>query len=47
VGKKVLRADQAILQQDELHRFIDELQLGLADIHQVISGTYFRHPAMG
>ncbi|MBT8130195.1 MAG: alpha-E domain-containing protein [Gammaproteobacteria bacterium] len=47
VGKKVLRADQVILQQDELHRFIDELQLGLADIHQVISTTYFRHPAMG
>jgi uncharacterized alpha-E superfamily protein len=46
VGKKVLRADQAILQQDELHSFIDELQLGLADIHQVISRTYFRHPVM-
>ncbi|MCG6938690.1 MAG: alpha-E domain-containing protein [Gammaproteobacteria bacterium] len=44
VGKKVLRADQAILQQEELHRFIDELQLGLADIHKVISKTYFRHP---
>lgn len=44
VGKKVLRADQAILKQDELHRFIDELQQGLADLHQVISSTYFRHP---
>jgi uncharacterized alpha-E superfamily protein len=41
VGKKVLRADQAVLQQDELHQFIDELQLGLADLHQVISQTYF------
>ncbi len=43
VGKKVLRADQAILRQDELHQFIDELQLGLTDIHEVISSTYFRH----
>jgi uncharacterized alpha-E superfamily protein len=46
VGKKVLRADQAILQQDELHRFIDELQLGLAELHNVISQIYFRHPEM-
>lgn len=42
VGKKVLRADQAILKQDELHKFIDELQLGLADLHQMISKTYFQ-----
>ena len=42
VGKKVLRADQAILKQDELHRFIDELQLGLAELHTVISHTYFK-----
>ncbi|MCW8882255.1 MAG: alpha-E domain-containing protein [Sedimenticola sp.] len=42
VGKKVLRADQAILQQDELHQFIDELQLGLAQINQVITRTYFQ-----
>lgn len=41
VGKKVLRADQAILQQDELHRFIDELQVGLAELHQSITQTYF------
>lgn len=42
VGKKVLRADQAILQQDELHRFIDELQVGLAELNQSISQTYFQ-----
>ncbi len=42
VGKKVLRADQAILKQEELHSFIDELQLGLADLHTVISNTYFK-----
>ena len=42
IGKKVLRADQAILKQDELHQFIDELQLGLADLNSVISNTYFK-----
>ena len=42
VGKKVLRADQAILEQDELHQFIDELQLGLAELNQEISQNYFR-----
>ncbi len=42
VGKKVLRADQAILQQEELHQFIDELQLGLAQINQAITRTYFQ-----
>lgn len=42
IGKKVLRADQAVLQQNELHQFIDELQLGLADLNQVISQTYFQ-----
>ncbi|PLX63612.1 alpha-E domain-containing protein [Sedimenticola selenatireducens] len=42
VGKKVLRADQAILQQDELHRFIDELQVGLAELNQSITQTYFQ-----
>lgn len=46
VGKKVLRADQAVLEQEELHRFINELQLGLADIHQVITRTWFRQAVM-
>ena len=41
VGKKVLRADQAILQQDELHDFIDELQVGMADLNHAIAKTYF------
>ena len=44
IGKKVLRADQAILKQDELHRFIDELQLGLGELHNVIYSTWFRLP---
>lgn len=42
VGKKVLRADQAILVQDELHQFIDELQLGLANLNQAITRIYFQ-----
>ena len=42
VGKKVLRVDQAILKQDELHKFIDELQLGLARLHSSISQNYFQ-----
>lgn len=41
IGKKVLRADQAILKQDELHQFIDALQLGLAELHREISQNYF------
>ena len=47
IGKKVLRADQAILKQDELHRFIDELQLGLADLNSLITDTYFRQKKAG
>ena len=42
IGKKVLRADQAILKQDELHSFIDELQLGLAELNSLITKTYFQ-----
>jgi uncharacterized alpha-E superfamily protein len=42
VGKKVLRADQAILKQDELHKFIDELQLGLAGLNSDITQNYFQ-----
>lgn len=41
VGKKVLRADQAILKQEELHLFIDELQMGLAELNQGITQNYF------
>lgn len=42
IGKKVLRVDQAILKQDELHTFIDELQLGLAELNSSISHNYFQ-----
>ncbi len=42
VGKKVLRADQAILKQIELHRFIDALQLGTANLHNAITRIYFQ-----
>jgi len=37
IGKKVLRADQAILKQDELHSFIDGLQPGAAELHREIT----------
>ena len=43
VGKMVLRADQAILAQDDLHLFIDELQLGLADLNSKITLNYFNY----
>ena len=42
VGKKVLRADQAILKQEELHLFIDELQFGLVDLNNEITQNYFQ-----
>lgn len=42
IGIKVLRADQAILKQEELHQFIDELQFGLAELHEGITANYFR-----
>jgi len=42
IGKKVLRVDQAILKQDELHKFIDELQMGLAELHSRISQNYYQ-----
>lgn len=41
VGKKVLRADQAVLKQNKLHKFIDELQGKLADLNNSISDNYF------
>jgi len=41
IGKKVLRVDQAILKQDELHNFIDELQLGLTELNSSITQNYF------
>lgn len=41
LGKMVLRADQAILEQDDLHQFIDDLQLGLGEINQEITKNYF------
>ena len=39
--RTVSEADPAVLTQDELHAFIDVLQLGLADIHNQLSETYF------
>jgi len=39
--RKVLRAKPDTLQQDELHEFIDELQIELGKLHSEVSGTYF------
>lgn len=41
LGKRVLRVDQANLKQDELHQFLDGLQLGLAGLNSSISRNYF------
>ena len=39
--KKVLGARPQRLRQEELHKFIDQLQLGLAKVHGQIAGMYF------
>jgi len=41
--KKVLSAKLNRLKQERLHKFIDELQLGLANVHTVVDKTYFLH----
>jgi uncharacterized alpha-E superfamily protein len=41
--KTVLSADPSVLEQEQLHDFIDILQLGLAGIHDMIADTYFLH----
>lgn len=41
--KKVLAAKPARLEQERLHKFMDELQLGLAQVHKAIGKTYFLH----
>ena len=39
--KSVLTAKPDRLKQDELHKFLDKLQLGLGKLHNCISQTYF------
>jgi uncharacterized alpha-E superfamily protein len=39
--RKAARAKPDILKQEELHSFIDALQLGLAKLHNQISACYF------
>jgi uncharacterized alpha-E superfamily protein len=41
IQKTVLTANPEKLQQDELHKFIDKLQLGLNSVHKTIAETYF------
>lgn len=45
VGAELARADMDGLDQDALHAYIDELQLGMGEIHEAISATWFRHEA--
>ena len=42
VKNKVMRAKPESLSQTELHEFIDQLQLGLARVHDAIAESYFR-----
>jgi uncharacterized alpha-E superfamily protein len=39
--RSVLKAKPESLLQDELHKFIDDLQLGLAAVHNEVSASYF------
>jgi uncharacterized alpha-E superfamily protein len=41
LSEKVKDVDQSGLKQNDLHVFIDELQLGIADLNAVIAKTYF------
>jgi len=41
VKNKVMRAKPESLSQSELHEFIDQLQLGLARVHDAIVASYF------
>lgn len=40
---KVLKANPDRLKQGQLHKFIDQLQLGLANVNNAIDSTYFLH----
>jgi uncharacterized alpha-E superfamily protein len=42
IMNKVMRAKPEDLAQAELHEFIDQLQLGLARVHDAIAGAYFQ-----
>ena len=41
VKNKVMKAKPETLSQEDLHQFIDDLQLGLAGVHDVIAASYF------
>jgi uncharacterized alpha-E superfamily protein len=42
--KFVLNADPAVLKQNELHKFIDAMQLKLIQFHETVAETYFAGP---
>lgn len=41
VNQQLVDAKPASLKQEKLHEFIDEIQLGLSNIHDSVSDTYF------
>jgi len=43
VGAELERTDLEPLDQAALHAYIDELQLGMGEIHEAIAATWFRH----
>lgn len=46
LGRLVQGTDVAALSQQDLHEFIDQLQIGLAQVHEAIALTYFLQPAV-
>jgi uncharacterized alpha-E superfamily protein len=41
LSRKLLGTQVQDLSQDELHRFVDDLQQDIGDLHDVIAGTWF------
>jgi len=39
--KDVLKTDAAAFSNEELHRFLDEIQIGIAEVHEQIAAAYF------
>jgi uncharacterized alpha-E superfamily protein len=44
VKRALLGAEVELLSQSELHAFVDELQLGIGELHEVIAVTWFPPP---
>jgi uncharacterized alpha-E superfamily protein len=44
VKRTLASTDLALLSQSELHAFVDDLQLGIGDLHAEIANTWFPPP---